>query len=152
MKKMITGYYSVLLIVAVLAGCCSPKESTQGTSTTQNNWYMKTFAYSDGSGNSYSIDKNSFEYIPVKPENSSTGTYDGGDYVKKVPTASEYQELADAIKAAWETKSDFTDERGKGTGFIHVLEGKDQFEFILKMNSVSKQKIEAVLAKMRKSK
>ena len=39
--------------------------------------------YGDGNGNQYFIEQESIEYKPVKPKFSSSGIYDGGDYLKK---------------------------------------------------------------------
>jgi hypothetical protein len=38
-----------------------------------------TYQYADGSANVYRIKPDSLEYIPVKPEESSTGMYSGGE-------------------------------------------------------------------------
>ncbi|MFW9877172.1 MAG: hypothetical protein ACFFG0_29125 [Candidatus Thorarchaeota archaeon] len=46
----------------------------------------KILRYLDGNGNEYIINEKSkiiIEYIPVKPIFSSSGLYNGGDYVKK---------------------------------------------------------------------
>ena len=44
----------------------------------QKRFHM-TYQYADGSGNRYRLHQDSLKYIPVKPEMSSSGIYDGGD-------------------------------------------------------------------------
>ena len=36
------------------------------------------YEYADGSANLYSLNGNTLSYDPVRPEESSTGTYSGG--------------------------------------------------------------------------
>lgn len=119
---------------------------------TGNPWYQKDYVYSDGSANRYVFNKNEFEYFPVSPAQSSSGTYSGGTYINKKPELSLFYAVVDNIKMAYETKTDHTDIRQMGSGLIEISEPGSQSKFMIKMGSKSQQLIEAALKKIKETK
>ena len=103
---------------------------------------MSVHKYFDGSGNGYIIEKAesiTIEYNPIKPEFSSSGIYDGGEYVKKKITTSQYENILSLLNSATLKTEEHVKERMKGTGLI-VIDGENKY--ILSVSSKIKDKIE----------
>ncbi len=140
-----------LLSIILITGCDVTKKRDKEVSATGNTWYQKDYVYSDGSANRYVFSKNGFEYFPVSPAESSSGTYSGGNYIKKLPELTLFYALVDNIKIAFETKADHTDLRQKGSGLIEIKEDGNPTQFMIKMGSRSQQLIEEVLTQLKVS-
>ena len=52
-----------------------------------------TINFGDGNGNQYIIERDSIEYIPIKPEYSSSGVYNGGEHAKKTINQNHFEKL-----------------------------------------------------------
>jgi hypothetical protein len=141
-----------LLSILLLTSCDVTKKGNKHVAATGNNWYQKDYMYSDGSANRYVFNKNGFEYFPVNPAESSSGSYSGGIYIKKMPELPLFYALADNIKMAYETKTDHIDMRQKGSGLIEFSEAGIQSKFMIQMNSKSQQGIEKILNQIKDSK
>ncbi len=148
MKKFII----ILLLPVIIFNGCTTGKKNSSTTTILNAWYEKNYIYADGSANRYVFNKNSFEYIPVKPEESSTGTYDGGEYIKKQPDLNSFEKLVDLIQSAYGATADHIVNREKGSGRVEFYEGNTSTVFILQMNSPWRQQIESVLTEIKKKK
>jgi len=96
-----------------------------------------TVAYADGSANAYRFWQTSadgaaqFEFTPVTPERSSSGTYSGG-----TPKAGTLD--AEAIEALWAQVDALmgnpelhTEARAMGTGSFTVTQGGDEVRFLV---------------------
>ncbi|MGH7829103.1 MAG: hypothetical protein ACREP8_02890 [Candidatus Binatia bacterium] len=92
--------------------------------------------YLDGSGNEYRFWKDSeggsarFEYSPVRPEESSTGMYSGGEPAQGTLSSKQVKQLWQRLH---HLESDATlriTERMKGTGAFHIKNGGIR-EFII---------------------
>src|SRR6186713_2728744 len=59
-----------------------------------------SYQYADGSANVYIIKPDSLEYIPVKPEESSTGFYSGGDPKKIALKPEEFRNVQAMLEVA----------------------------------------------------
>lgn len=62
---------------------------------------MKVYNYCDGNGNQYKISAdliNIIEYFPIKPYQSSSGVYDGGEYNKKRLDNEQFIQIESLIK------------------------------------------------------
>src|SRR5688572_19356768 len=134
------------LICSVLFACNSTKKNSSA-----NPAYNMVYTYSDGNANKYVISSTSFEYIPVTPAESSSGTYSGGSPVKNKPKTDLFQKAADMIQAAQMATADHADQRQKGTGQVEIRDGDKTSTFYLKMGSSSQQQIEAALAELKSS-
>ncbi len=97
--------------------------------------------YSDGSANRYEISANQLSYIPVKPEESSTGMYSGGKPATISLTQPEYQKLKDLFEEAIAKTDQHITDRIKTSGLV-VIGDK---QIILKPGSPVMQQIEAEL-------
>lgn len=146
MKKLIFGF---LLLIIVLTGCIGGKKNTVGGTKSENSWYVKNYTYADGNGNRYVFNKNSFEYVPVRASESSSGSYDGGIYIKKQPEPEKFYKIVDLIQSAYEAKADHTPNREKGTGSIKIQDKNTLLAFIIKYRSKWQTIIEAALADLK---
>lgn len=146
MNKFIT---TCLLYASLFAGCDAGKNGQTSNPGSPQETEGKTYSYSDGSGNRYLVSRKSFEYIPIKPSESSSGTYSGGDPVKNQPGLELFRKFSDLIQAAYADKKEHTTERNKGTASIVMSEEKNSKAFIIKMGSSWIREIEIVLAKMK---
>jgi len=106
------------------------------------------YRYLDGSGNEYVLRKEInfvLEYTPVKPLYSSSGTYDGGDYLKKEITELLYDKIISTINTAIGNKNILIKNRVKASGMIIIQEKNKEKVFILEPGSKEIKKIERIL-------
>ncbi len=104
-----------------------------------------TYEYHDGSANRYIIKNDTIEYIPIKPAQSSSGFYDGGDYVKKEISKSQFNQISSVLAEAIKNYACHIRTRVKMSGRILVLEGDNKNTYILNPNSEELPKIEKIL-------
>jgi hypothetical protein len=108
------------------------------------------YQYADGSGNIYLIKPDSLQYIPIKPEESSTGFYSGGDPKKVSLTAGQFRTIRAMLETA-KTKHDIhLPDRIKTSGMITTFGGQEKNSFILKPGSVELVRIENELKELLK--
>ncbi len=138
MKSM--NIYSIPFFIIVLllqAGCANMKSIK--------------YLYSDGNGNTYKIghlDGRSLEYIPVRPEMSSSGEYDGGEPVRKSLTEKNMEQIADLLNRAISHSAVHIQNRVKGSGLIVKSEGGAETAIIISGDSDEKRKIEILLKQL----
>jgi hypothetical protein len=93
--------------------------------------------YADGSANHYSIDSDgdgaTFDYDPVRPEQSSTGTYSGGDPRSGRLDAAQVTSLWQRIAALEGNRAVHQEDRNKGTGAFHLTDASGSRSFIIQM-------------------
>jgi hypothetical protein len=98
-----------------------------------------SLSYGDGSANQYRFGQDLkesqtyFEYFPVRPENSSTGTYSGGEPRQGDLSAKQTAELKKWLNKLESDKSLHTESRDKGTGAFTVRSGDETRSFIIQM-------------------
>ncbi|MCW5912886.1 MAG: hypothetical protein KIT62_17580 [Cyclobacteriaceae bacterium] len=97
--------------------------------------------YADGSANRYEISANRLSYIPVKPEESSTGMYSGGEPATISLTQAEYLKLKDLFDQAMAQTEEHITDRIKTSGLV-VIGDK---QIILKPGSPTMLQIEDTL-------
>ena len=105
----------------------------------------ETYEYHDGNGNRYIIESKFIEYIPIKPSQSSSGLYDGGDYVKKEIIKLQINQIRSVLLEAVKNKTCHIRTRVKMSGRIVVLAGDNKNSYILNPFSEEKEKIEKTL-------
>ncbi len=109
---------------------------------------IKAIKYLDGSGNEYIIInefKITIEYIPIKPMQSSSGIYDGGDYIKKEISEQQYNKIHSTLIEAIENRDIYINDRVKGSGMIILQEEIQEDLYILEPGSKEIENIENVL-------
>jgi predicted MFS family arabinose efflux permease len=99
------------------------------------------FSYSDGNGNRYEIKDNRIEYIPVEPAFSSSGSYSGGDPLKKEITDVQAHQLDALVQLAFDKTTAHIERRKKGSGLVHM----NKKTVILAMSAAAKQDLEKEL-------
>lgn len=115
-----------------------------------------SLGYSDGSANGYHFGQDSkggpvtYEYLPVRPENSSTGTYSGGEPRQGRLDAKQAAELQKWLGKLESDKSLHQESRDKGTGSFTLKSGDDTRRFIVQM-SPTLQEFDAFLKGVRNS-
>jgi hypothetical protein len=94
-----------------------------------------SIGYSDGSANAYHFrpdeDGAYFTYDPVTPERSSTGMYSGGDPRSGRLDAAKLAELWQLVRALEANVAVQGEDRNKGTGAFHIVEGSSARRFII---------------------
>jgi hypothetical protein len=90
------------------------------------------YEYADGSANVYVITSDSLEYIPVKPEESSTGMYSGGDPKKVAIKIEDFRNVRSLLEAAEKNHKVHIPDRIKTSGVITIISGAEKTNFILK--------------------
>ncbi len=104
--------------------------------------------YADGSGNVYLVAKNPepyLEYKPVKPSQSSSGTYAGGQPVKRNITESRYGEILAAVQKAYANPDVQIAERVMMSGAVTLSSKDKSISFILKPGCAEQQDLEHLL-------
>ena len=99
---------------------------------------FKDCRYLDGSGNEFIIKKTpkiTIEYNPVKPLQSSSGIYDGGEYVIKEISKLQYNKIISTLREAIENRDIYINDRVKGSGMIILQEEDKENVYILEPGS-----------------
>ncbi|MFX0012496.1 MAG: hypothetical protein ACFE9R_19435 [Candidatus Hermodarchaeota archaeon] len=110
-----------------------------------NDYYVQ---YIDGNGNQFIIKreiKATIEYIPVKPKNSSSGIYNGGNYIKKNLKKSQFLELSALLQQVIQNKDNKIENRTKGSGKIIHFENNQKNVYLIAPKSSNLIKLEAKL-------
>jgi hypothetical protein len=109
------------------------------------------YEYADGSGNRYIITQGTLSYIPVTPEESSSGMYSGGDPKEILLKGNQYNAIRSLLDNAITknlSSSIHMDGRVKMSGLISVVDQEGRREYILKPGSEELKAIEALLSEM----
>ncbi len=140
MNKVENAFIVLIIIVISFTGGCTGMNSVK-------------YQYSDGSGNNYKIGHSgeySFEYIPVKPEHSSTGEYDGGNPVSKNVTDKDLKNISAVLDAALHNSSIHIQNRVKGSGLIIRNQSGKEIVVVIRPDSEEKSEIEKTLSELMK--
>ena len=94
-----------------------------------------SLAYSDGSANAYRFvsdgDSVVFEYDPITPKTSSTGTYSGGDPRSGTLDAQTVESLWSHVRALESDAALHVEDRNKGTGSFSIPDATGTRSFII---------------------
>ena len=101
----------------------------------------KSYTYIDGNNNVYTIRQDSIFYSPIKPQESSSGIYNGGEPAKIKITTEQFAKIEAIIKAIQKDKKSWCDKREMGYGTVVV--GKKSI--FLNTSSKSKAMLEQEL-------
>ena len=103
------------------------------------------YEYADGSGNRYTISTTSLEYIPVKPEESSSGTYSGGEPGEVTLTMKQYNALQQLFEKALNRTEIHTEHRAMMSGLLVRTTHSESKKVILKPGALEIEEIESAL-------
>lgn len=103
--------------------------------------------YSDGNGNTYVLTTTSIRYVPVKPQYSSSGAYDGGEPKEKGISAGQFDAAVAEFERLHGLTGVHTHNREMGTGVLTRINGEEEWTVIVKMGS-EKDGLEAMLRGM----
>lgn len=106
------------------------------------------YEYADGSANLYRITSDSVQYIPVTPEESSTGFYSGGEPAKVSITSEQFQSLKKQLDDAVADTTWHTPDRAKGTALIIRIAPQDTTRVILRQGAAPIASIETNLKEL----
>lgn len=97
----------------------------------------QTLQFGDGSGNHYLITSSpegtTLVYSPVTPENSSSGTYSGGEPANVTLDAENSAALWSKVQELQTNKAIHAAARGMGTGAFTIAGSENSDRFIVKM-------------------
>ena len=105
---------------------------------------LAQYEYADGNGNLYVITRGNLSYVPVKPEESSSGTYSGGNPKTVSLTSEQFELIREALEKGIKSNNLIRD-RVKMSGAISIVNGKDKTQYILAPGSAEIQHIESLL-------
>lgn len=103
------------------------------------------YEYADGSANRYIITLETLEYVPVKPAESSTGFYSGGEPATVKITKEQFQSLQQQFDNAIKKTEWRTEHRAKGTAVIVRITQADTTHIIIQQGVPAKASIESEL-------
>ena len=103
------------------------------------------YEYADGNGNVYILTSSSLEYVPVKKEKSSSGSYSGGSPKKITITSTQYKSIKDLLDAALENTSIHIKDRVMMSGVVRISGSQANQSCIIKPGSEELSRIEKVL-------
>ncbi len=104
------------------------------------------YIYSDGNSNTYHISETQINYEPVTKENSSSGTYSGGNPKTKSISQKDFEKINSLFKETIAAKAEQQQNHEMMTGLLIHKKGKKTIEqIVLKSSSQYLIKIEALL-------
>lgn len=100
-----------------------------------------TVTYSDGSANGFRFEQAAtgpatYQYAPVKPEESSTGIYSGGKPASGKLDAKQVETLTRFVRDFEADQKNQVTDRAKGTGAFKLDEAGGSREFIVAMGAL----------------
>jgi hypothetical protein len=122
-----------ILIILIFAACMSPQPE---------------LTYADGSANRYVITPTQLNYIPVKPEESSTGIYSGGEPAMVAISTWQYASIKELFEKALTQTDEQLADRVKTSGLVAIGDK----HVVLKPESLIRIQLEEELKKIIASK
>lgn len=108
------------------------------------------YQYADGSANVYVLTADSLEYVPVTPEQSSTGFYSGGDPKKIAITPQQFRTVRAMLETAKSKHEIHLPDRIKTSGVITTVSKSQKSSIVLKPGSPELVRIERALKELLK--
>lgn len=106
------------------------------------------YRYDDGNANAYIMTADSLEYVPVKPEESSTGFYSGGEAKKIAITPEESASIRALLESARLNSTIHIPARIKASGVITLFSESKKASVIITPGCLELVKIETALKKL----
>ncbi len=102
---------------------------------------MTKIRFVDQNNNVYTIEKKWVDYQPIKPEQSSSGTYSGGHEAKVIITEKIFEELSELANEIAANKKGHTTKRQMLTAMIYLTIDEQTYKYILS-NSAERRRFE----------
>ncbi len=122
------------------------------TGKAQNNQQMKeqniVLSYSDGSGNTWKINVDSIIYMPMTPELSSSGIYNGGIEVRKSFDETRFAEILSEFEKIFKNTSIHIPKRIMTSGMLMIHEKNKESRKAIIAAGNEKEYIESLLKKI----
>ncbi|MBX2965682.1 MAG: hypothetical protein KF845_06010 [Cyclobacteriaceae bacterium] len=103
------------------------------------------YNYADGNANQYFVTAFSLQYVPVKPEESSTGMYSGGEPAEIQLTQKQFNDLRQLFEKAISATSSHITDRVKMSGQVTRTTTSDTVMIILQPNAPEQIALESAL-------
>ena len=111
---------------------------------------MEIIKYVDFSNNVYTIRETSFHYDPMQPKYSSSGTYSGGEEVKKEIPSALFNQVKSLAATIVSNKSLHQEKRRMLTALLYITKEGENTKYIIGRSSDQKA-LEGVLKKIKSS-
>lgn len=108
------------------------------------------YTYADGSANRYIITASSLQYLPIKPEESSTGMYSGGDPANVNLTEAQFKSVQQLLEKAISATGNHITDRIKMSGAVTRTTASDTVTIILKPGVPEQAALESALKQLLK--
>lgn len=108
------------------------------------------YTYADGSANRYIITASSLQYLPIKPEESSTGMYSGGDPANINLTEAQFKSVQQLLEKAISATGNHITDRIKMSGAVTRTTASDTVTIILKPGAPEQAALESALKQLLK--
>lgn len=103
------------------------------------------YQFADGNGNVYLLTAKELEYIPVKPEESSSGFYSGGEPKSVTLTTGQFDSLKSLFDGAINNPAIQLNDRIKTSGVISIQKDHLPKKYILQPGCIELTNIEVRL-------
>lgn len=118
-----------------LLGCFTVNANNYSSIQNIKNTTDTTYTYYDAARNKYVLRGDTLEYTPVKPAESSSGIYDGGNYVKIKISGSDKNNIVFLFIKGKASKKAQTKKNIKPNAFVEIEGANRNENFILKAAS-----------------
>lgn len=99
---------------------------------------MELLTYYDFSNNRYRVTKEKIHYLPMTPEQSSSGTYSGGEEKECGISMEIFAEIVEQVKAITENTSLHQEKRRMLTAMMVVDWGEESGRYIIRRSAEQK--------------
>ncbi|RDK89322.1 hypothetical protein [Marinirhabdus gelatinilytica] len=140
--------FFIYIIALLLLGCGSSKNKDVAFCGTTNKGPM-AITYQDQNNNRYRITETKFTYSPITEAESSSGTYSGGEPVRKGITTEKFKEIETLARALMKENSILTTRRML-TSILSIKQGTATEMAILR-KSQKRTQFEALLTTLKDS-
>lgn len=106
------------------------------------------YEYADGSGNRYEISAAELKYVPVTPENSSSGIYSGGTPGRVTITPDQFNDIQALLENAISRNEIHVNDRMMMTGMITRNASGEIRKIIIEAGTNEMKEIESILHRL----
>lgn len=127
----------VLMAISAIQGCKTPAPTQQAP--------MKKYHYTDAMSNTFVFGADSLQYLPIKPELSSSGVADGGSPKSTALSKTQFEALDLLAKQALEDVASHIPNRNMGCGTLTLVDATGEKTVFIAAKAATKAELEAAL-------